>query len=72
MLTNDDGTLTPRGESAAKRFAALVLKAHGDVPVRREALSPEAQAVLDGAGDALGVFTDILIDPALRRDMAGE
>lgn len=71
-LTNDDGTLTARGESVVRRFAALVLEAHGDRPVRRRDLAPATQAVLDASGDASEVFTDILIDPALRRDMASE
>lgn len=70
MMTNDDGTLTKRGEEVAQRFAALVRKAVGDRPVRRRDLPAEAAAVLDAAGDLEPVLVDIMIDPALRQDMA--
>lgn len=70
MMTNDDGTLTARGEAVAKRFAALLLKTHEARPVRRSDLGAEARAVLDAAGDIANVLTDIMVDPALRRAMA--
>ncbi|MCA9629275.1 MAG: hypothetical protein KC766_16490 [Myxococcales bacterium] len=70
MMTNDDGTLTERGQSIAQRFAALVQKAVGGRAVRRGDLPSEAVAVLDAAGDLEPVLIDIMVDPALRRDMA--